>query len=83
MRRFITLVDVLYERGVKLVCLAQAPCSELLDPGPGNRADMPDEVFSFGRTASRLTEMQGQEYLRRRVLEECWHSAAVAVCRDI
>ena len=60
-------MDVLYERGVKLVCLAQGSISELLDPGSGNRADMPDEVFSFGRTASRLAEMQGEEYLRRRV----------------
>ncbi len=61
-------MDVMYERGVKMVCLAEALPSELFDPGPGRREDMPDEVFAFGRTASRLTEMQGQEYLRRRVL---------------
>lgn len=64
-RRLITLVDVLYERGVKMVCLAEALPSELFDPGPGRREDMPDEVFAFGRTASRLTEMQGSEYLKR------------------
>lgn len=40
---------------------------ELFDPGPGKRDDMPDEVFAFGRTASRLTEMQGKDYLKRRV----------------
>lgn len=64
-RRFITLVDVLYERSVKLVCLAEALPSELFDPGPGRREDMPDEVFAFDRTVSRLAEMQGQEYLKR------------------
>ncbi|CAM9194857.1 unnamed protein product [Ectocarpus fasciculatus] len=63
--QLITLVDVMYERGVKLVCLAEALPLELFDPGPGRREDMPDEVFAFGRTASRLTEMQGQEYLKR------------------
>jgi len=59
----------MYERGVKMVCLAEALPSELFDPGPGRREDMPDEVFAFGRTASRLTEMQGQEYLKRRVFQ--------------
>lgn len=57
----------MYERGVKMVCLAEALPTELFDPGPGRREDMPDEVFAFGRTASRLTEMQGPEYLQRRV----------------
>lgn len=51
-----------------MVCLAEALPTELFDPGPGRREDMPDEVFSFGRTASRLTEMQGPEYLQRRGL---------------
>lgn len=63
MRRFITLVDVMYERGVKLVCLAEAPPNELFDPGEGRKEDMPDEVFAFSRTASRLYAMQGKEYL--------------------
>lgn len=58
----------MYERGVKMVCLAEALPSELFDPGPGRREDMPDEVFAFGRTASRLMEMQGPEYLKRRAL---------------
>lgn len=61
-------MDVLYERGVKMVCLAEALPHELFDPGPGRREDMPDEVFAFGRTASRLAEMQGKEYLKRRVM---------------
>eukprot|EP00904_Undaria_pinnatifida_P007899 jgi/Undpi1/4239/HiC_scaffold_16.g07605.m1 len=65
-RRFITVVDVLYERSVKMVCLAEAVPMKLFDPGPGRREDMPDEVFAFDRTVSRLAEMQGQEYLKRK-----------------
>ncbi|CAN0025227.1 unnamed protein product, partial [Sphacelaria rigidula] len=64
-RRLITLVDVLYERGVKMVCLAEALPTEIFDPGPGRREDMPDEVFAFHRTVSRLIEMQGKDYLKR------------------
>lgn len=67
-RRLITLVDIFYERGVKMVCLAEAEPNELFDPGPGKHEDMPDEVFAFGRTVSRLAEMQGQGYLKRRAL---------------
>lgn len=58
-------MDIIYERGVKIVCLAEALPHELFDPGPGRRENMPDEVFAFGRTASRLTEMQSQGYLER------------------
>lgn len=71
-------MDVLYERGVKLVCLAEALPNEIFDPGPGRREDMPDEVFAFHRTTSRLFEMQGKDYLERRVetaLQSCTQSA--------
>ncbi|CAM9395579.1 unnamed protein product, partial [Choristocarpus tenellus] len=64
-RRLITLVDVLYERGVKLLCLAEASAKDLLNVGPGQRDVMPDEVFAFDRTVSRLVEMQGLDYLKR------------------
>lgn len=64
-RRLITLVDVMYERGVKLICLAEALPNELFDPGPGRREDMPDEVFAIHRTVSRLFEMQGENYLKK------------------
>ncbi len=56
-KRFINLIDVLYDNGVKLVATAEAPPDLLYT---GNR---PTESFEFLRTASRLHEMQGSEYL--------------------
>jgi cell division protein ZapE len=56
-RRFIVLIDTLYDEGVKFVCSAAAPPDQLYTDGDG--AD------SFRRTASRLVEMQGRDYLKR------------------
>jgi len=56
-RRFIVLVDTLYDTGTKLVCSAAAPPDRLYMSGDG--------AETFRRTASRLTEMQSLDYLRR------------------
>lgn len=54
-KRFVLLVDEFYDRHVKLVLSAAAPVTELYD-GERLRAE-------FGRTESRLIEMQSEEYL--------------------
>ena len=54
-RRFVELVDELYDRGVKLVVTAAVPITELYD---GHRLRV-----AFARTQSRLIEMQSEEYL--------------------
>ena len=53
--RFVTLIDALYEYKVKLLAAADAEPDTLYTEGDGS--------FEFERTASRLVEMQSEEYL--------------------
>jgi cell division protein ZapE len=54
-RRFVTLIDQLYEHRVNVVIAAAAPPERLYPSGDGS--------FDFGRTVSRLNEMQSVDYL--------------------
>ena len=54
-RRFTWLVDVLYDRRVKLLMSAEVPADQLYTEGP--------LAHEFPRTVSRLNEMQSAEFL--------------------
>ncbi|MDD5277410.1 MAG: cell division protein ZapE [Methylovulum sp.] len=57
-KRLVTLIDVLYEHKVKLICSAEVPAQELYVEGDG--------AFEFRRTVSRLIEMQSEAYMQRK-----------------
>lgn len=59
-RRFITLIDSLYEGKVRLLVNAAAPANELLMVDDEHSTH--DEIFAFDRTVSRLAEMSSAEY---------------------
>ncbi len=54
-KRFVTLIDALYEARTKLVISAEAEPDALYPKGDG--------AFEFERTASRLHEMRSRDYL--------------------
>jgi cell division protein ZapE len=62
-RRFIWLIDVLYDHKIKLIMSAEVPASELYTEG--------QITAEFSRTVSRLIEMQSRDYLDapRRVID--------------
>jgi cell division protein ZapE len=53
-RRFVILIDALYEHKVKLICTAAVPAQELYTHG--------NDAFEFERTLW-LKEMQSENYL--------------------
>ena len=53
-KRFVTLIDALYEAQVRLICSAADEPESLYIEGEG--------VFEFERTASRLREMQSEDW---------------------
>ncbi|MEM8799462.1 MAG: cell division protein ZapE [Pseudomonadota bacterium] len=55
-KRFVTLIDALYEQNCKLLCAADGAPTDLYVAGDG--------AFEFDRTVSRLIEMQSEHYLR-------------------
>lgn len=56
-KRFVNLIDELYEHKVKFICTASVPPHKLYPEGQG--------AFEFKRTVSRLLEMQSEVYLKQ------------------
>ncbi|NOR63847.1 MAG: cell division protein ZapE [Rhodobacteraceae bacterium] len=56
-KRFVTLIDALYEAKTRLICSADAVPEQLFEAGDG--------AFEFARTASRLHEMASADWAAR------------------
>lgn len=59
-KRFILLIDILYEHNIKIFALAADNINNLYI-GKAQRT----EKFEFSRTSSRLFEMQSEEYIKK------------------
>ena len=57
-KRFVTLIDALYETRTKLIMSAEVEPKDLYQDGDG--------AFEFERTVSRLMEMRSHDYLAER-----------------
>ena len=60
-RRFVTLIDALYEHRSVLICSAETAPEDIYDGD--------DWKFEFQRTVSRIIEMQAEDYIRQRHVE--------------
>ena len=63
-RRWITLIDALYECHVKVVLHTASSPDEMFVVDLENKHT--DEVFAFDRTRSRMEEMRSEEYLKKK-----------------
>jgi len=70
-KRFILLIDTLYDRKVRAVISAEASPDRLYAGHPGTT-----EAFEFDRTVSRLIEMQSKEWLEAFEQRKSLQSAA-------
>ena len=66
-RRFITLIDTLYDQGIRLIATAEAEPNELYQAG--------DNKNLFHRTQSRLTEMRHAAHLSEPIMHKNQASA--------
>jgi cell division protein ZapE len=60
-KRFVLLIDTLYDARIRLVASSEKPPAEIYPAG--------DHSFEFARTASRLEEMQSASWWGRRIVE--------------